>query len=66
MRLTRQLKPFDHPEWVFELKYDGFRAMCYVEGGNAMLVSRNGNTFKSFPDLCERIAGTLKRVRNAS
>ena len=26
MRLTQQAKPFDHPEWLFEVK-DGFRAL---------------------------------------
>ncbi len=24
--LTRRREPFDHPDWVFELKHDGFRA----------------------------------------
>jgi ATP-dependent DNA ligase len=23
--------PFDDPAWQFELKYDGFRALCYLE-----------------------------------
>ncbi|MCZ6870166.1 MAG: hypothetical protein O7G84_11745 [Gammaproteobacteria bacterium] len=27
MRLTQQAKPFDHPEWLFEVKFDGFRAL---------------------------------------
>ena len=26
MPLVRRREPFDHPEWIFELKYDGFRA----------------------------------------
>jgi ATP-dependent DNA ligase len=24
---TQQAKPFDHPEWLFEVKFDGFRAL---------------------------------------
>ena len=29
MRLTQQAKPFDHPEWLSEVKFDGFRALAY-------------------------------------
>jgi ATP-dependent DNA ligase len=25
-------EPFDDPEWLFDLKYDGFRALLYFEG----------------------------------
>jgi ATP-dependent DNA ligase len=25
--------PFDGAEWLFELKYDGFRALAYIERG---------------------------------
>jgi ATP-dependent DNA ligase len=28
MPLARKPAPFDHPEWVFELKYDGFRSFA--------------------------------------
>jgi hypothetical protein len=31
----------DGPEWVFELKYDGFRALAYIEHGQCRLVSRS-------------------------
>ena len=26
MRLAQKTKPFDHPDWIFAIKYDGFRA----------------------------------------
>jgi len=29
--------PFNHPAWVFELKYDGFRALAYIEAEPAAL-----------------------------
>lgn len=48
--LTRHPEPFAHPDWLFEIKWDGFRALAYVERDTASLVSRNGNTFKNFPD----------------
>ncbi len=55
MPLGRKPRPFDHPEWLFELKYDGFRALAVVEMGNCTLYSRNGHPFASFADLAERI-----------
>ena len=51
MRLTRVAKPFDDPEYLFELKHDGFRAIAYIEAGECKLVSRNLNHFKSFDHL---------------
>lgn len=59
MPLARLHALFDHPDWIFELRYDGWRALAYIEGGACRLVSRNGNTFKRFPDLCDSIASTV-------
>jgi len=28
MRLTRVAKPFDHPDYIFELKHDGFHVIA--------------------------------------
>jgi ATP-dependent DNA ligase len=60
MRLLRIPEPFDHPEWIFEPKMDGFRALAHVEGHSCTLVSRNGNTFKSWPQLAEEIAHSVR------
>ncbi len=57
LRLGRRASPFDDPLWIYELKSDGFRSLAYVENGACRLVSRKGNVFKSWPDLCEDIAG---------
>jgi len=46
MRLKRVAKPFDNPDYIFELKHDGFRAIAYIENGECKLVSRNLNQFK--------------------
>ena len=32
MRLARRPQPFDHPDWLYEIKFDGFRAVFYVCG----------------------------------
>jgi bifunctional non-homologous end joining protein LigD len=58
---TRRNAPFDDPDWLLDLKYDGFRALCYVEQGRGRLISRNGNSLTRFrgarqPD-CVRARG---------
>ena len=60
MRLVNLRQPFDHKDWLFELKYDGFRALAYVENGSARLVSRRQNAYKSFDTLCTQIVQCLK------
>ncbi|HEV3152450.1 MAG TPA: non-homologous end-joining DNA ligase [Candidatus Baltobacteraceae bacterium] len=46
-------EPFDDDEWLFEIKWDGYRAICTVhEDGTLSLVSRNGLDFLGkFPEL---------------
>jgi bifunctional non-homologous end joining protein LigD len=56
MPLDRRREPFDHPEWIFELKWDGFRTLAHVKGGGSKLLSRNGNAFRSFSDLASELA----------
>jgi bifunctional non-homologous end joining protein LigD len=59
MPLARLHAPFDHPDWIFEPKLDGFRGLAYVTGGKARLVSRHGNVFKSFPELAAAIGTSV-------
>ncbi|HSF14461.1 MAG TPA: hypothetical protein VLK65_02785 [Vicinamibacteria bacterium] len=42
---------FNDPEWIFELKHDGFRALAYIENRECRLVSRNGYSFPHWPGL---------------
>jgi bifunctional non-homologous end joining protein LigD len=45
---------FDNPAWLFEIKWDGYRAVAFIEEGNARLVSRNQNDLTAqFPELRE-------------
>jgi len=64
MRLLRIPEPFDHPEFIFEPKLDGFRALAHVKGHRCELVSRNGHRFKSWPQLAQEIAHAV-RARDA-
>jgi ATP-dependent DNA ligase len=59
MPLARFDAPFEHPDWIFEPKLDGFRAVAYVEGGACRLVSRNRNAFKTFVELARAIGEEL-------
>jgi bifunctional non-homologous end joining protein LigD len=61
--LNRAGAPFSHADWLFEVKWDGFRALLYSDREAVRLVSRNGNTFKLFPTLCEGLARDLKGRR---
>ena len=54
---TRVAAAFDHPDWIFELKHDGFRALGYITDGRCNLVSRENNFYKSFGPLREALAG---------
>jgi bifunctional non-homologous end joining protein LigD len=58
--LTRRPEPFSHPDWLFEVKYDGFRALAYADPSGVRLVSRKGNRFAGFLDLCAGIELFLK------
>ncbi len=38
-------KPFDEKGWLYEVKWDGYRAIAYVNNGEAALESRNNKSF---------------------
>lgn len=38
-------EPFDRKDWVFEVKWDGYRAIAEIENKNAKLYSRNQLSF---------------------
>jgi bifunctional non-homologous end joining protein LigD len=52
-------EPFNDPNWLFDFKYDGFRALCYLDEGRCRLISRNGNLMTRFVGLGEQIAASL-------
>jgi bifunctional non-homologous end joining protein LigD len=37
--------PFDDPDWLFEIKWDGYRALAFVNKGKVELLSRNNKSF---------------------
>ncbi len=51
LALSRKELP-EGDEWVYEPKYDGFRALAFVDGGKLFLQSRNGKPLhRYFPEL---------------
>jgi hypothetical protein len=47
MLLLRKERLPEGPEWVYEVKLDGYRALAIKSGGRLQLRSRNGNEFNS-------------------
>jgi bifunctional non-homologous end joining protein LigD len=64
LELGRAPEPFSHPDYLFEIKWDGFRSLLRIEQGRCRLISRKGNEFKSFRTLNKSVLAELK-VRSA-
>src|SRR5262249_55057003 len=56
MLATLTAEPFDRPGCVFEVKWDGYRAIAHVEEGTVRLLSRTGQDFtRRFPPIVEAL-----------
>ena len=38
-------KSFDDPDWLFEVKWDGYRTIAFIQNGDVKLQSRNNKSF---------------------
>ena len=53
-------EPFDDKNWLYEIKWDGYRAIAEIENNNIKLYSRNGISFEnSYPIIVQE----LKKIR---
>lgn len=59
MLATPVTKPFDHPDWIFEIKWDGYRAIAEVDKTKVRLYSRK---HLSFEDRFPAIVASLKKL----
>jgi bifunctional non-homologous end joining protein LigD len=47
-------KPFSNPEWLFEIKWDGVRALAWIRDGDLELRARSGRVItSSYPELAQ-------------
>ncbi|MFH0976182.1 MAG: non-homologous end-joining DNA ligase [Spirochaetota bacterium] len=60
MLASTALKPFNNADWIFEIKWDGYRAIAEISGKNVLLYSRNNI---SFEDKFSEIVDTLKKLK---
>ena len=60
MLATLAKEPFDHPDWIFEVKWDGYRAIAEIREDGVSLYSRNRISLeeKFFP-----IVDSLRKLR---
>ncbi len=52
---------FNDPNWIFEIKWDGYRAIAYIKKSGASLLSRNN---KIFDELFPSIIGEIKKINH--
>jgi bifunctional non-homologous end joining protein LigD len=65
MKATAADRPFDDPDWLFELKMDGYRIEAVVDDGSVRLWTRNRqDAARYFPDLAA-MRPTWIRARSA-
>lgn len=60
MLATLTEKVFDDEEWIFEIKWDGYRAIAEVEKGKVKLYSRNFLDFSKRYATITKALGTIK------
>lgn len=46
-------EPFDGPDWIFEIKWDGYRALAELDKSHVLLYSRNNQSFNRFLPVVE-------------
>jgi len=59
-----QTEPFDHPDWLFEAKFDGFRAAADTVRGQ--LISRNGHRMQLFEKVFDLLPAALCSMTTSS
>ena len=48
-------------DWLYEVKWDGYRAICFIEGGKVRMVSRRGTKLdKQFAAVAAALAQSVK------
>ena len=57
MKATLIDEPFDDPDWLYEVKWDGYRAIAKVSKTDVKLISRNNIPFDKYYPLVDLLKG---------
>lgn len=60
MLAKESTEPFSDKDWLYEIKWDGYRAIAEVENGRVLLYSRNGLDFREAYPI---VADQLKNIK---
>ncbi|MBV9986934.1 MAG: DNA ligase D [Chitinophagaceae bacterium] len=60
MLATRVAEPFDGQDWIYEIKWDGYRAVAYLKGSKVNIYSRN---LLSFNEKFGPVADALRELK---
>ena len=74
MELTEEEIPFNSSDYIFEIKFNGIRALIYAEPGKITIRSHKGkNLNKQYPELLvikdlvrEKCVGTIATRQNTN
>jgi bifunctional non-homologous end joining protein LigD len=55
MKATLVDEPFDDPDWLYEVKWDGYRAVATINKGSVDLISRNNLPFDKFYPIIKQL-----------
>lgn len=58
MLATKTEKIFNKPDWIYEIKWDGYRAVSNIENGKVEMYSRNGISFN------QKFSSIVKHLEN--
>lgn len=48
-------------DWLYEVKWDGYRSLCFIEKGKVRMVSRRGNPMDAqFPEIARALSQSIK------
>ena len=63
MLATQTKAIFNDPQWIYEIKWDGYRILANINGGHVELYSRNGNAYGvQFPSIKRALESVVQDV----
>jgi bifunctional non-homologous end joining protein LigD len=62
MKATLVREPFDDVGWLYEIKWDGYRALAVIDNSQAELISRNNISFDQFHPIADTLGKWQAKV----